>query len=317
MKIAYLGSGDFGLDCLNALRDSNHSVQFILTQPPRAAGRGRKTTPTAVALWAQQNHVPYLATENAADPSVIKQIRDVKPDLIIVIAFGQKICDELIALPPKGMINVHASLLPKYRGAAPINWAIVSGETQTGVTIASITPQWDAGPILASAKTQIEPDETADRLSQRLAALAAPLLIQTVDKVENGTATYTHQDHSKATRAPKLKKPDGYIDFNAPAEKIRNSIRGFWPWPGASAIYSSGTGNKTCRVTFAMAQLAEPSGTAGMSPGTVDENLNITCSDAALRITDIKPAGRDLMTFNAFVNGYRVAPLDKFTRIEQ
>ena len=317
MKIAYLGSGDFGLYCLNALRDSNHNVQFILTQPPRAAGRGRKTTPTAVALWAQQNRVPCLQTGNAADPSVIEQIRDIRPDLIVVIAFGQKICDALIALPPMGIINVHPSLLPQYRGAAPVNWAIINGETETGVTIATITPQWDAGAILACTKTPIKPDETADCLSQRLAAIAAPLLMQTLDKIEDGTAACTDQDHSKATRAPKLKKSDGYIDFNAPAQKIRNCIRGFWPWPGASAIYSSGTADETCRVTFAMAQLAEPSDRRDMSPGTVDENLNIVCSDGALKITEIKPAGRDLMTFAAFVNGYRVAPLDKFVKIEQ
>jgi methionyl-tRNA formyltransferase len=317
MRIAYFGSGDFGIGCLNALRDSDHSVRFIVTQPPRAAGRGRKTTPTAVTLWAQKNSIPYVETDNAGDPAVIKQIRDVNPELIVVIAFGQKICDELIALAPKGMINVHGSLLPKYRGAAPINWAIVNGETETGVTIATITPRWDAGAILAQAKTSIGPDETAEQLSLHLAAIAAPLLVETITKIADGTAVYTQQDESQATRAPKLKKSDGCIDFNAPAETIRNRIRGLWPWPGASAVYSSGSGNRTCRVTFAMAELAEPCAKSGLAPGTLDENLSVVCAEGALRITKIKPAGANLMSFDDFVNGRHVAPLDKFARIEQ
>ncbi len=317
MKIVYFGSGDFGLDCLNALRDSKHGLEFILTQPARAAGRGKRTTPTAVARWAQQNGVPCFETDDASQPVVIDKIRQVNPDLILVIAFGQKICDELLELPPRGMINVHSSLLPKYRGAAPINWAIINGETETGITITTVTKQWDAGAILAQAKTKIEPDETADQLSSHLAALAAPVLIETIDKIENGTAVYTEQDHSKATRAPKLKKSDGYIDFNAPAQQVRNAIRGLWPWPGASADFISRATGKTCRVTFAMAAPADGAAPKELSAGTLDENLNVVCTDGSLKITRIKPAGKKTMTFKAFVNGHRVAPDDQFIKIEQ
>jgi methionyl-tRNA formyltransferase len=157
MRIIYIGSGRFGLACLNALRNSKHDIEFILTQPSRAAGRGRRTTRTAVAEWAVSSQIPFLETEDASEPFVIEKVRDINPDLIVVIAFGQKICDELINLPPKGMINVHGSLLPKYRGAAPINWAVVKGETETGVTIATVTSRWDAGRILGQTKTPINP----------------------------------------------------------------------------------------------------------------------------------------------------------------
>ncbi len=315
MRIFYIGSGRFGLLCLNALRDSKHGIEFILTQPPKAAGRGRRTTQTAVAEWAISNQTPFIETPDASDPSVIKKVRHVNADLILVIAFGQKICDELINLPPKGMINVHGSLLPKYRGAAPINWSIVNGETETGVTIATVTSRWDAGLILAQAKTPIDPDENAEQLSDRLSALAAGLLLETIGKIEDGTAVYTEQDHTRTTRAPKLKKSDGFIDFSLPALTIRNMIRGLWPWPGVSAMYDSKTTGKTCRITIAEAYLVQDANPRNLPPGTLDENLNVVCGSGALKVTKIKPAGGATMTFEAFVNGYRVAALDRFIKI--
>jgi methionyl-tRNA formyltransferase len=317
MRIVYIGSGRFGLPCLNALRDSKHGIEFILTQPPRAAGRGRRTTQTPVAEWATSNRTPFAETSNASDPSVIKKVRDVNPDLILVIAFGQKICDELINLPPKGMINVHGSLLPKYRGAAPVNWAVVNGETETGVTIATVTSQWDAGLILAQAKSSIDPDENAEQLSERLSTLAAGLLLETIGKIEDGTAEYSEQDHTQATRAPKLKKSDGFIDFSLPALTIKNMVRGFWSWPGASAIYSSNTTGKARRITIVEAHPVQDDNPENLPHGTLDENLNVVCGSGALKVTKIKPAGGATMTFEEFVNGYRVAPLDRLMKIEK
>jgi methionyl-tRNA formyltransferase len=317
MRIFYIGSGRFGLPCLNALRDSKHGLEFILTQPPKAAGRGRRTTQTAVAEWAISNGTPFIETPNASDPSVIKKVSDINPDLIVVIAFGQKICDELINLPPKGMINVHGSLLPKYRGAAPINRAIVKGETETGVTIATVTSQWDAGLILAQAKTPINPDENAEQLSERLSAMAAGLLLETIGKIEDGTAVYTEQDCSRVTHAPKLKKTEGFVDFNLPALTIRNMIRGFWPWPGVCAMYTSKTTGKACRITIIEAHLVQNANLKNLQPGTLDGNLNVICGSGALMITQIKPAGGATMAFEDFVNGYRVAPLDRLMKIEK
>jgi methionyl-tRNA formyltransferase len=316
MRIVYIGSGVFGVPSLDALQNSAYSLEFIVTQPSKKAGRGRKAAPTAVARWAGENHIPFVETGDNSAPELIEKVRSFDPDLLVVIAFGQKICNELISLAPKGMINVHGSLLPKYRGAAPINWAIVNGEAETGITIVTVTEQWDAGKTLATASTEITPDDTAGRLHDRLAQIAAPVLIETLDKIEAGSAVYTDQDHSKATIAPKIKKPDGYVDFNESAEAIGNKIRGFWPWPGAACDYINQKTGKAIRVTFAMAETAQSNNPQNLPPGTLDEQLNIVCGSGCLKITRLKPAGRSIMDFNDFVNGDRVAAHDRFVKID-
>ena len=315
MKIVYLGSGEFGIECLNALNSSAHSVQLVVTQPPNPAGRGRKPNPTPAARWANTNSIPFIETNNANTPEMIEKIADYKPDLIVVIAFGQKVGNDLINLPPKSAVNVHASLLPKYRGAAPINWAIINGETETGISIITLAQKMDAGCILGQSKTDIAPDETAGSLHDRLAQIAAPLLLETIDQIADGSAIYTQQNHSEATLAPKLKKNDGFIDFNESAASLEKKIRGFWPWPGASVNYVSKKTQKSIRVTIAMAEPAETSNPAGLVAGTLDENLNINCGENALKITRIKPAGSPLMDFKDFANGRQTRPGDLFTKI--
>ncbi len=312
MKVVYLGSGEFGIDCLNVLAESKHHLQFIVTQPPHPAGRGRKPRPTPVGQWASTNSIPFVETENVNAPEFINKIAGFQPDLIVVIAFGQKIDNKLITLPPKGAINVHASLLPKYRGAAPINWAIINGEVETGISIITLVEKMDAGQILAQEKTQILPDETAGQLHDRLAQMAAPLLLKTIDRIADGTISYTEQDHSKATLAPKLKKSDGYLDFKESAEVLALKIRGFWPWPGASATYISKETAKSLRVTIAMAEVVESSNPANLQAGTLDENLNIICGQDNLKIVKIKPDGSRLMDFADFVNGQHTRPGDMF-----
>jgi methionyl-tRNA formyltransferase len=314
MRIAYLGSGGFGLQCLNALVQSSHILDFIVTQPPRQAGRGRKPTPTPVADWAKTSSVPFIETEDANTPQMLQKIAGYKPDLIVVVAFGQKIGNELIKLPPEGAINVHASLLPKYRGAAPINWAIISGETETGICIITVAEKMDAGDILGQVATEIKPDETAEQLHDRLAKLAAPLLLETIDKIAEGSVIYTTQDHSKATLAPKLKKSDGTLDFAESAELLQRKIRGLWPWPGASAMYISKKTAKSLRATFAMAQVVKTSNPAHLPPGTLDENLNVICGEDALKIVKIKPDGSGLMDFKDFINGRQTRPGDRFIK---
>ena len=314
MNIVYLGGGEFGLQCLDALAQSSHSLDFIVTQPPRQAGRGRKPTPTAVADWAKIHSIPFVEAENVNTQEMLQKIADYKPDLIVVAAFGQKIGNELIKLPPKGTINVHASLLPKYRGAAPINWAIIRGETETGICIITVVEKMDAGDILGSVATKIGPDETAGELHDRLARLAAPLLLETLNKIANGTVIYTTQDHSKATLAPKLKKSDGFLDFAESADVLQRKIRGLWPWPGASAIYVSQKTGKSLRATIAMAQVVKTSGPAHMPLGTLDENLNVVCGEDALKIVRIKPEGSAIMDFKDFVNGRQTRPGDRFIK---
>ncbi len=316
VKIIYLGSGEFGIECLDALAKSNHSLAFIVTQPQHPAGRGRKPKPTPVAYWAKTNSIPFIETDNVNTAEQIEKIASYEPDLIVVIAFGQKIGTELINLPPKGTINVHASLLPKYRGAAPINWAIINGETETGISIITLAEKMDAGLICAQAKTEILPDETAGQLHDRLAKMSAPLLLETISKIDDGSVVYTEQDNSKATRGPKLKKSDGFIDFSEPAKILRRKIHGFWPWPGASAVYLSKKTTKSLRATIAMAQLVETSNPAHLPAGTLDENLNVICGHDALKIIKIKPEGSALMDFKDFVNGRQTQPGDMFMKID-
>ena len=321
MQILYLGSGEFGIECLNALERSSHSLQFIVTQPPHPAGRGRKPSPTPAARWATTHSIPFVETDNVNTPQIIEKIADYKPDLIVVIAFGQKIGNELINLPPKGAINVHASLLPKYRGAAPINWAIINGETKTGISIITLAEKMDAGSILAQSQTNIVPDETAGQLHDKLAQMAAPLLLKTIEQIADGSIIYTEQDHSEATVAPKLKKSDGFIDFNESADALARKIRGFWPWPGASATYLSKKTNKSIRVTIAMAEVGvvrePPLHAPTLPPGILDENLNVICGTDALKIKKIKPAGSPLMDFKDFVNGRQTQPGDLFMKIDK
>ena len=316
MRIVYLGNGEFGVECLNALAGSSHSLEFIVTQPAHPAGRGRKPKPTPVACWANTHSIPFTETQDVNAPAIIDKIAEFGAELIVVIAFGQKVGNELIKLPPKGAVNVHASLLPKYRGAAPINWAIINGESQTGISIITLAEKMDTGKILAQAKTNIGEDETASQLHDRLAKLAAPLLLKTLKQIAAGTAVYTEQDHAKATLAPKLKKSDGFLDFNDSARSLRRKILGFWPWPGASAIYVSKKTSKSQRVTIAMAEVIETSNPTGLPAGTLDENLSVICAEDALKIIKIKPADRSLMNFTAFVNGWQTRPGDLFMKID-
>ncbi|MBW8002489.1 MAG: methionyl-tRNA formyltransferase [Planctomycetes bacterium] len=314
MKIVFLGSGKFGIDCIEAIAESNNQIKLVVTSPPNPAGRGQKQKPTPVAQWAKQNNIKTIETDNVNTPEMIKSLASFEPDLVVVIAFGQKISNDLIAIPPKGAINVHASLLPKYRGAAPINFPVINGDTQTGVTIITLAEKMDAGKMLARAKTDIAPDEDAGQLHDRLAKIAAPLLLETIDKIAAGTAEYIEQDHSKATLAPKLKKSDGILDFTDSAIAIERKIRGLWPWPKATAAYTSKKTGKTINVAIAKAKVVET--TSNLAPGTLDENLNIVCGTDALEILQIKPAGRQLQSFKDFLNGQHCQPDDLFKKIE-
>jgi methionyl-tRNA formyltransferase len=247
---------------------------------------------------------------------MLQKINGYKPDLIVVVAFGQKIGSALIKLPPKGTINVHASLLPKYRGAAPINWAIINGEKESGICIITVVEKMDAGEILGRVATNIGPDETAGQLHDRLACLAAPLLLETLGKIANGTVIYIKQDHLKATLAPKLKKSDGFLNFAEPADVLQRKIRGFWPWPGAAGIYVSQKTLKPLRVTIALAKVVQTTNPAHLQPGTFDENLNVICSKDALKVIRIKPNGSALMDLKDFVNGRQTRPGDRLVTIK-
>jgi methionyl-tRNA formyltransferase len=315
MNIVYLGSGQFGLPCLDSISRSNHKITLVITQPAQPAGRGRKVSSTPAANWATQHSIPLIEIPDVNAPEIVSRIREEKPDLFVVIAFGQKISKEVTDIAPKGAINVHASLLPKYRGAAPINWAIINGDNETGISIITIAERMDAGDILAQCKTEIEGDESTDQLHDRLAELAAPLLIATIDQIAAGTAKYAKQDEAIATRAPKLKKADGFIDFNEPAQLLHRKILGLWPWPGVSAHYQSQQTGRMERVIIAKADILRTDEPVNLLHGTIDENLNVICGQDRLQIMQLKPENSRLMSYADFVNGRRVSPGDRFIKI--
>jgi len=317
MRIVYCGSGEFGIPCLDGLAASVHEIVHVFTQPAHPAGRGRHPRPTPVAEWAVKHGTAVTEVADINLPTVIHQVRELHPDLLVVIAFGQKLCEALVSLPEKGAINVHASLLPKYRGAAPINRAIMEGQAKTGVSIITLASTMDGGEILGQKRTAIGHDETAGELHDRLAFLAVPLLMRVINELEAGTAIYNKQNVARVSRAPKLKKADGYIDWQEPADKLRNKIRGLWPWPGAQAIYVSRKTGKCSRVSIARAEVVDPAGDSSLVPGLIDENLNVVCGSGALRIKELKPAGGHLMDFQSFVNGRGTGKGDLFMPIDE
>ena len=317
MRIIYFGSSSFGLPCLQAIHHSDHELVGVFTQPARPAGRHRShLTPTDVAQWCQANQVDCIEAKNINAPDMAAKIAACEADLLVVIAFGQKISQDVIALQRHRAVNVHASLLPKYRGAAPIHWAIMNGETETGVSIITLADEMDAGEVLAQGATAVEPEDTFESMHEKLSQLSVPVLMETIGRIQNGTATYTPQDPAKVTYAPKLKKADGYIDWNKSADDIVNHIRGLRPWPGAQSMYVSSETGRHWRVGLVSATAVERKDANGIT-GQLDTDLSVICGDGALRINKIKPAGSHRMDFEAFVNGHQCRPGDLFISAEK
>jgi len=315
MKIVYCGCGKFGVDSLNAIKASNHQLAHVITHPEKQAGRGKKLRANDIGQWAIQNNIPFTAIEDVNSSAGIELVKKLNPDLLVVIAFGQKISPEIISIPAKGAINVHGSLLPQYRGAAPINWAIINGDTETGVTIITLAQKMDAGEMLAQAKLKINENDTAEIVHDELARIAAPVLIETIDKIAAGTAVYTKQDNTKATAAPKLKKTDGIIDFNQSARTIHNKIRGLWYWPGAVADFVSSKNGKRFTVTFAKTSVVDESA-KHQQVGLINSDLNVDCGQGSLKIIELKPHGGKLMDFKSFLNGRSGGAGDYFVPTE-
>src|SRR5579885_2532384 len=232
MRVVFLGTPEFAVPSLAALA-SEHQIIAVLTQPDRPKGRGNQLTASPVKAAALDLNIPVYQPESVRRPESVELLKSLQAEMMVVVGYGQIIPQTLIDLPAHGVLNVHASLLPKYRGAAPIQWAIANGETETGVTIMQIDAGLDTGDILLQRSTPIGPDETAPELAARLAPLGAELLIEAIDQIANGTAHPKKQDEQQATYAPLLKKEDGRVDWTRPAGSIYNRLRGFTPWPGA------------------------------------------------------------------------------------
>jgi methionyl-tRNA formyltransferase len=324
MHLILLASGAFAAPTIRWLAESEHGIALVVTQPARGSGRGRHTTPTPVKVLAEELGLPVVEIENVNTHEFIEKVRVLDARLMLAIAFGQKLSPEFLAATPAGAINLHASLLPKYRGAAPINWAVVRGERETGCTVFRIVSRMDAGPILARRATPIEPDETAGELHDRLADLGVQTVRDALALFANGVdPPGTPQDDAQATLAPKLKKSDGFIDFARPARSVVDLIRGMTPWPGATAQFVAASGRSEVVTITHIRPAADtaasetslspslPRGDTGrFQPGTIDDRLLVAAGDEFVRIVEIKPASGRTMSWVDFVNGRHVSPGD-------
>ncbi len=313
MRIIYLGSDSIGQQCLTGLVGGPHQVLAVVTQPDRPAGRGRKLQPTPIKQLAQQLGLKVYAVEDVNAAWVLENIARLKPDLLVTFAFNQKLGKELLELARGGAINVHPSLLPKYRGAAPVARAILNGESQTGISIIKMIEELDAGDIFAQERYEIEPHQTTGSLEDYLGRQAGPLLAKVLDEIEKGSAKASPQDHGQATGAPKIKKEEALLDFSRSASELVNYIRAFTPWPGAFAFFHGQARSKPERVVINQALAERTDLSPGRQPGTVLKNLSIQCGEGVLRIERIKPAGSKEMSWQDFVNGRRVQPGDRLT----
>jgi len=319
MRIVFAGSGTFGLPSLGALIEGGQDVDLVITQPDRPAGRGQLLQVGPVARFARQKNLPLLQPEDVNAPEAVRAIRDVKPDLLIVIAFGQKVGTELLTMPRHGAINLHASLLPKYRGAAPINWALIQGEIETGLSVICMTDRIDAGDILGQRATTVEPNETAGELSERLSQLGARLVTEVVREIPLEEVEPRRQNESQVTLAPRLTKGDGAIDWNQSAREVHNRIRGVTPWPGASTTLTAKGGRKTVRLVVGRTEVPDrpTRGDPGSVIGAGPEGIDVATARGVVRILEVTPAGKRAMSAGDFVNGYRVAPGAAFASADQ
>ena len=303
MKILFMGTPDFAVPVLEALVAAGHEIVLAVTQPDKAAGRSKALVPPPVKVCALAHGIPVFQPERIRRPEAMAELEQVQADLGVVVAFGQILPQALLDLPKHGCFNVHASLLPMYRGASPINHVILAGEKESGVTIMQMDAGIDTGDILLQEAVPIEEDETAETLAEKLSALGARLIVRAVEALEDGTLTHTPQE-GDTCYAGMLKKEMGLIDWKLPAETIERQVRGLLPWPGT---YTFREGRKlTVGATKAVAQDVPPN----LIPGAVLEadkrGLLLQTGEGALRILQLQPEGKKMMDAKSFLNGSRV-----------
>jgi methionyl-tRNA formyltransferase len=309
MRLVFLGTPAFAVPSLERLVGAGRQVLQVVTQPDRPLGRGLREAMSPVKQAALRLGLPVAQPERVRRPESVEVLRSLAPDVMVVVGYGQIIPQSIIDIPPLGIVNVHSSLLPKYRGAAPAQWAIVHGETRTGITTMRIDAGLDTGDILLVKETEIGPEENAVELNARLAALGADLLIETLDGLEAGKIAPRKQDSAQATYAPLLKKEDGIIDWGADAESIHDRVRGLQPWPGAYTVFRG----QTLHIWKAR---------AGESPAPPTESparsgaflrlkpLTVACGTGALEVLEVQLEGRRRMSASDFANGHRITELD-------
>lgn len=303
MRILFMGTPDFAVPSLKALVEAGHDVCGAFTQPDKPKNRGMKLQPPPVKECCLEYGIPVFQPTKLRDGTALAQIRELAPELIVVAAYGRILPDEILDYPEKGCINVHSSLLPKYRGAAPINWAILNGESESGVTIMHMATELDAGDIVSQCVTPIDPNETVESLHDRLAQMGARLLVETVASIAEGTAQRLVQDEEKVSYAPMLSRELSRMDWSKPARALHDQVRGLIPWPAAVAE----VGGVRCKV-FSSAVCDE---TSTAQPGTVvqadKKGLKIACGGGTvLEICQLQPDGKKRMEAAAFLLGHPI-----------
>jgi methionyl-tRNA formyltransferase len=330
LKIIFCGTPAFALPSLRELiAQPDFQIAGVVTQPDRPRGRGKEVASPPIKEAAVAAGIAVYQPQKIRAEESYEYFRSAAPDAVVIIAYGQIIPARLIEIPRLGWINLHGSLLPKYRGAAPIHWAIASGETRTGLTTMRIDAGLDTGPTLLKHETDIAPDETAPQLYARLAEAGAPLIVETLRGLASGTITPTPQDNSQATLAPPLKKEDGRISWSLPAQTIYNRIRGFQPWPGAfttfrgkqCAIWGKPAANQSVEGGATVGAGLRPAPTTASQarqqvPGTIsasDAEVHVTCgAETALRVEFVQLEGRNKISAREFANGARLQPNERF-----
>ena len=301
MRILFMGTPDFAVPSLEGLLKAGHQVCGVFTQPDKPKNRGMKLLPTPVKVCAQAHNIPVYQPVKLRDGTALELIEELAPELIVVAAYGRILPDEILEYPARGCINVHSSLLPRYRGAAPINWAVLNGDEITGVTIMHMAAELDAGDIIAQRSTPIGPREDAWQLYCRLAALGGELLAETVAAIAAGTTSRTPQDHARSTLAPMLTKDLSPMDWGRPAQALHNQVRGLIPWPAAVTEL----GGKRCKVYSAVPESTLVSARPGAILEAGKTGILVACAGGtALRILELQPDGGKRMKAADYLRGH-------------
>lgn len=304
MKVVFFGSSEFALLPLKALLDGGYNISCVVTQPDNKKGRGLPVSTTAVKKAAGERGLKIYQPQQVNNPEVINFLKDLEADLFIVIAYGQILSPEVLNIPAIFAINAHASFLPKYRGAAPINWAIIKGEKVTGVTIIKMTEKMDAGPIILQKEMKILDDDTSLTLEDKLSGLAAELVLSSLKSIKSDDYNLESQNEAQACLAPKLKKEDGLIDWGKPAGDIYNLIRGCRGWPGAFTYYKG----KLVKIYKARLSLhIDITPEAGQIAGVSHEGITVAAGKGFLVIEELQIEGKRAMTVQEFISGHRIS----------
>lgn len=305
MKVVYMGTPDFAVNTLEAIVNAGHEVALVVTQPDKAKGRGKKLCYTPVKEKALEYDLPVAQPEKVREENFVEKLCEIAPDVIVVVAFGQILPESILNIPKYGCINVHASLLPAYRGAAPIQWAVIDGLAETGVTTMYMEKGLDTGDIILQSKLSLAPDETGGSLFDKLAQEGATLLVKTLSLLEEGRATRTKQDDSQSSYAKMLTKDMGCLDFTKEAVTLERLIRGLNPWPSAYTRIQ----DKTLKIYVAEI-VSEDAISSDTKPGTViavdKKSFTVRCGKGALRILNLQLEGKKRMDTSAFLLGYKV-----------